>query len=295
MQINEALIPSATGGGYLLRLFNVSVDEGQRKFRDHRHVEFEIVLIKSGGGVYRTKDKEYSIRKGDVFLFASNEIHCITAIDKGGLELMNIHFEPRFIWSSGNDLFDADYLRIFYDRSEKFENRLPRDSAQTQKIGNMLMDIEQEFADKKPEYTLMVKVQLLSILVTMMRGFDYVSDEDKSQNRRQSYSAIECSMDYMINHLTEPLTLGELAKVANMSETYYSATFSRLNGVSPWDYLTAKRVEMAANLIRSEKGMTMLEIATKCGFNNTANFNRAFKKYQNRTPSSYRKSSLIIP
>ena len=51
------------------------------------------MLIKSGGGIYRTKDKEYSIRKGDVFLFASNEIHCITAIDKGGLELMNIHFE----------------------------------------------------------------------------------------------------------------------------------------------------------------------------------------------------------
>jgi len=295
MQTSEALIPSATGGGYLLRLFNVSVDEGERIFRDHRHIEFEIVLIKSGGGIYRTKDKKYSIRKGDVFLFASNEIHCITAIDKGGLELMNIHFEPRFIWSSGNDLFDADYLRIFYDRSEHFENRLPRDSAETKKISNMLMDMEREFADKKPEYTLMVKVQLLSILVTMMRGFDYVSAEDKGQTRRQSYAAIERSMDYMISRLSEPITLGELAKVANMSETYYSAVFSRLNGVSPWDYLTAKRVEKAANLLRSEKGLTMLEIAMQCGFNNTANFNRAFKKYQNRTPSSYRKSSLIIP
>jgi len=295
MQTSEALIPSATGGGYLLRLFNVLVDEGERKFRDHRHVEFEIVLIKSGSGVYRTKDKEYSIRAGDVFLFASNEVHCITAIDKGGMRLMNIHFEPRFIWSSGNDLFDADYLRIFYDRSENFENRLPRGSAQTENIARMLMNMEQEFNDKKPEYTLMVKVQLLSILVTMMRGFDYVSAEDKGQGRRQSYAAIERSMDYMMSRLSEPLTLAQLAKVANMSETYYSAVFSRLNGVSPWDYLTAKRVEKAANLLRSEKGLTMLEIAMQCGFNNTANFNRAFKKYQNRTPSSYRKSSLIIP
>ncbi len=295
MQTSEALIPSATGGGFLLKLFNVWVDEGQRKFRDHRHVEFEIVLIKSGAGIYRTKNKEYTIRAGDVFLFASNEVHCITAIDKGGMQLMNIHFEPRFIWSSGNDLFDADYLRIFYDRSERFENRLPRDSEQTKSIARMLMDMEQEFSDKKPEYTLMVKVLLLSILVTMMRGFDYMSAEDKSQGRRQSYTAIERSMDYMMERLSEPLTLKELAAVANMSETYYSAVFSRLNGVSPWDYLTAKRVEKAAKLLRSECGLTMLEIATLCGFNNTANFNRAFKKYQNRTPSSYRKSSLIIP
>ncbi len=295
MQTSEALIPSATGGGFLLKLFNVWVEEGERRFRDHRHIEFEIVLIKSGGGIYRTCDKEYTIRAGDVFLFASNEVHCITAINKGGLELMNIHFEPRFIWSSGNDLFDADYLRIFYNRSENFENRLPRDSAETAEIARLLMEMEQEFLDKKPEYTLMVKVLLLSILVKMSRGFDYVGGEEKEKARRQSYIAVERSMDYMMERLSEPLTLKELAKVANMSETYYSAVFSRLNGVSPWDYLTAKRVELATQLLRSERGLTMLEIAARCGFNNTANFNRAFKKHQNCTPSSYRKSGLIIP
>jgi len=84
-------------------------------------------------------------------------------------------------------------------------------------------------------------------------------------------------------------------KVWRKERKPYNYIFSRLNGVSPWDYLTAKRVEKAASLLRSERGLTMLEIATRCGFNNTANFNRAFKKYQNRTPSSYRKSSLIIP
>ena len=294
MQISEALIPSSTGGGFLLKLFNVAVKGGDRKFRNHRHVEFELVLIRSGSGIYRTKDKEYTIKAGDVFLFASNEIHCITKVGDEGLGLMNIHFEPRFIWSSGNDLFDADYLRIFNSRSDKFQNRLPRDSAHTRAIADMMLMMEQEFKDKKPEYTLMVKVHLLSILVTMMRSFDYVS-EDKGQGRRPSYTAIERSMDYMTDHLAEPLTLAELAGVANMSETYYSAVFSRLNGVSPWDYLTAKRIERAAGLLRSERGLTMLEIATLCGFNNTANFNRAFRKYQNRTPSSYRKSGQIIP
>jgi AraC-like DNA-binding protein len=35
--------------------------------------------------------------------------------------------------------------------------------------------------------------------------------------------------------------------------------------------------------------MTVLEIACRCGFHNTANFNRAFLRFTGLTPSEYRK------
>lgn len=39
---------------------------------------------------------------------------------------------------------------------------------------------------------------------------------------------------------------------------------------------------------------TMLDIALACGFNNTANFNKAFLKLTGMTPSDYKKAEDIL-
>ena len=51
--------------------------------------------------------------------------------------------------------------------------------------------------------------------------------------------------------------------------------------------MTARRIDQAIKLLQ-ETDRTVLEIACQCGFNNTANFNRAFKKVTGRVPSGYR-------
>lgn len=273
----------------MLKLFNVHVPSGKREFKKHKHIEFEIVLFKSGEGIYRTLNKSYSIKAGDIFLFSSNEIHCITEIsNKEEMVLMNIHFEPRFIWSPGNDLFDTKYLKIFFDRNRNFENRLERSNPAITTITKLLLDMEQEFFEKQTEYALMVKSKLLTILVTLIRHFDYVKDTDNNfYMRKNNFEMIEKSIIYIHRHLTDDLTLNELAQIAKMSRAYYSAVFKKLNGISPWDYITAKRIELAIKHLKSNT-CTMLELALKCGFNNTANFNRAFKKVTSMTPTEYK-------
>lgn len=81
--------------------------------------------------------------------------------------------------------------------------------------------------------------------------------------------------------------LDELAEIASMSKSYFSTVFKKLNGISPWDYLISKRISFAAELLKNTD-KTILEIALECGFNNTANFNRAFKKITGKTPSEYK-------
>jgi len=38
----------------------------------------------------------------------------------------------------------------------------------------------------------------------------------------------------------------------------------------------------------------MLDIALRCGFNNTVNFNKAFKKHKGITPSQLRKDPKLL-
>jgi len=73
-----------------------------------------------------------------------------------------------------------------------------------------------------------------------------------------------------------------------MSQSYFSALFKKYNGITPIDYIIQKRVQLSIEYIKStDKSMT--EIATICGFNNSTNFIKCFKKTTGRTPSDYRK------
>ena len=87
-----------------LRLFHSVVQSFQRAYTEHRHTAFELSLICSGTGVYRAGEKSYCFREGDVFLFSTNEPHCIVEVN-GVLDILNLQFEPRFLWSAGSQGF----------------------------------------------------------------------------------------------------------------------------------------------------------------------------------------------
>lgn len=283
----EAFICSGENNKFLLKLYHSTVKSGQRVYREHHHTEFEISVFKSGKGVYTLGKKQYDFQKGDVFVFGSNEVHCITDISADEpLDLLNIQFEPRFIWSSGNNMFDVKFLKIFLERNETFENRLDRTSPSTETIRNIIFNIENEFEKKQPEYELMVKVELLKLLVTAIRGYDYVNPSPFSV-RAQSLLSLEKAMNFIDENLSEDITLEALAKNANMSRTYFCTIFKKMNGISPWNYITIKRIEKAVDMLKSTN-LTMIELALRCGFNNTANFNRAFKKVTGKVPGDYR-------
>ncbi len=274
--------------GATLKLFHSIKAPEKRIFREHHHAEFEISLFKDGAGTYRVLDKSYEISRDAVFLFSTHEVHCITEISQP-MCLINIQFEPRFIWSMENGLLSPDYLNIFFSRAHGSGNRLDFSNPNTDEIRRLMLEIEQEFINKKHDFELMINVKLLNILVLLSRSFGYSRDTDFGFNNQSLYF-IDRATNYINENLTSDISLSDIAKTANMSRTYFSNLFKKLNGISPWDYITIKRIEKSIELLKS-CDLTVLEIATNCGFNNTANFNRAFKKVTGKVPGDYKKSA----
>ena len=97
-------------------------------------------------------------------------------------------------------------------------------------------------------------------------------------------------MNHIHSHLDEPLTLDQLAKEACMSRSYYSTIFKALNGVSVWEYIVARRIDLAQYKLETT-GDSIMQISEDCGFTSIANFNRAFKKLTGKTPREYRQAS----
>jgi len=271
----------------LLRLYHSAVMPEKRGYRNHHHAEFEIGLIKAGTGIYKVGDKEYPIEKGDIFLFSTDEHHCITEISgKDEMVIMNIHFAPRLVWSQGG-IFNTELLKIFLERKSGFSNRLCAEDEMTKKVKTYMLAAEKEFTYADAQYELMVKVNLLSILVELTRSLSDKINETEIGAKSASFEKMSGAMDYIDNNISKDLRLSELASIAGMNKTYFSTLFKKLNGMSPWDYITVRRIDLARRLL-SESDRNILDIAMQCGFNNTANFNRAFRNVTGKTPKEMR-------
>ncbi len=281
---------TASDSTALLKMWEVTVPSGQRPLRQHSHIYFEITLVEDGGGTYTVGEREYSMNKGDLFVFASNEHHCITNVAQGGLKLVNLHFEPRYLWGNSADSLSEESINLCFSHNKDFENLICEDRAE--RLRGFITKIKEELICQEKEYSLTVKSLLNLFLVALVRDFNYA---DKSVSlSREGLHSIRRVIKYIDQNLSGELTLSDLAQLAQMSPNYFSTFFHNISGITLWDYINSRRIDMATHLILEDNDRNMLDIALLCGFNNTANFNKIFKKFTGLTPSQYRHSGDIL-
>lgn len=270
-------------GRPLVSLSEVFITPFARHRIRHSHLAFELTLVREGGGVYVVGETPYPLEKGAFLVFAGNEPHCLTRVDTPGLRLLSLRFEPRLL-SGGAVGLSGENARFCFCHSPSFSNAIPPSRAS--RLSALLEEIETELREREAEYPLRVRVLLDEIAVELIRRHGYAapgaapSREGAALCRRVS-RLLDC-------RYAEPLTLAALAEEAGISPPYLSSLFHAVCGISLWDYLLARRVEAASRLLTDGVSRTVLETALLCGFNNTANFNKAFRKITGVTPRAYR-------
>lgn len=133
----------------------------------------------------------------------------------------------------------------------------------------------------------MVKMYISYILILLLREYGYVKNTVDFHS--ETPSLLEKAMIYIDKNLESDISLEQIAEEATMNRTYFSTVFKKYNGISPWDYITIKRVEKAIEYLKN-KTSTKTEIAGMCGFSSMSNFYRAFKQVTGKTPNDYCKS-----
>lgn len=271
-------------GQQLLRMWRVTVPPGKRVFYQHSHTRFEITVVDAGSGSYTTKGGVYAMSPGDVFVFASNEQHYISEVGDEGLSITNLHFEPRYLIESGEEGGIPQHPDFCFSHAPDFKNRIPAVKAGV--LRELLYHVARELVDTPVGYTLSVRSMLHLMLLDLIRTHGYAALTPPAGQLGSMLRA----MAYIDAEYCTAITLHDIAAVAGLTPNYFSTLFKQLNGVSPWDYITAKRIEKAVSVITDPafEG-TMLSVACTCGFNNTANFNKAFRKHIGMTPSQYKK------
>jgi AraC-like DNA-binding protein len=96
-------------------------------------------------------------------------------------------------------------------------------------------------------------------------------------------------INYMREHLTEMLTLEQLAEVAGMSTSHFSAVFRQKVQSSPIQFFTVLKIQQACRLLEYST-LRIKEIAYQIGYSDPYHFSRVFTTVMGISPRDFRKA-----
>ena len=286
---------SILSGGFMtneiFKLRSSNPPPRETAFIPHSHPELEIGYFKSGSGIYTVKGRQYEIRPGDIFLFNSDELHKVTTVRPDEpMQTLAVLFQPRLVWDALTDDFSDDLLAAFRSLGEAGKHRIDQTHPAYETLIGQIAQIEAEWTKQSPYYRKAVKNRILDFLITLSRSVDRQTKPDESDEAfRDVLPLINASVDEIEEHFCEELRIHDLAAKYGMSQNFFTSCFKKINGITPKAYINSKRIDKAIRLIRSTD-KSMLEIATLCGFNSSASFNKSFTKTTGKRPLEYRRT-----
>lgn len=96
------------------------------------------------------------------------------------------------------------------------------------------------------------------------------------------------SICYILEHISENLSLEELAEGCHLSTSQYKQKFKAQMGISPRTYINMQKIEASKALL--QEGKDSVEIAEMLSFNTASYFSTVFKRYTSLSPREYLKN-----
>lgn len=95
-------------------------------------------------------------------------------------------------------------------------------------------------------------------------------------------------LDAMRERIGQPLRISELARLAAMSERTFLRKFQATTGVTPAEWITHQRLEVARELLESSR-LSIEQIATRTGLGTATTMRHHFRKKIGVSPAEYRR------
>ena len=184
----------------------------------------------------------------------------------------------------------VDYLNDAHPRVEEngewrftdYNFHFTNDMAVSQIIARMIF----LFTENHPAKDIFADFMLKELIIRLMQTEARHLLLDQAEAPRQD-SRLAFVINFIRQHLHDPLNIDLLSKKACMSQTHFFRCFKTELGISPVDFINVERIKLAKTLLRNP-AKSITDVCYACGFNNVSYFNKLFKRVTRRTPSEYR-------
>lgn len=238
-----------------------------------RENSFEFFMATQGSVTLSTQTSTYKFSGGDIMLTFPNERlmpnrHPVTAVDLYCFQL-NISDENNF-------LFLTPYAAraIISQLLEIPHHIIQTEAAQTSPL--LKNAFHQAILQKNP----LLAATYLQLFLQLLIFFS-------KEERFRLSPDIGRTLDYILEHIEENISLEDLAALSHLSCSQYKQKFKRQMGFSPRYFINQQKIEFSKTLLM--EGMSVTDIAMLLNFNTSSYFSTVFKKFTALSPMDYLK------
>jgi AraC family transcriptional regulator len=99
-------------------------------------------------------------------------------------------------------------------------------------------------------------------------------------------------IDYIMANLDNRPTLERMAELVHLSPDHFARQFKAATGLAPYQFVIARRVERAQELLCGRQELSLAEVAIAAGFSDQSQLCLHFKRFAGVTPGHFRASRI---
>lgn len=260
----------------------------------HRQEFFEINIVTKGKGVHHIGDNALNAEVGDVFIIPPEVDHGYSG--GYGFDVYHVIISNKYIQKHFAELRSINGFSMLFNVEPIMRANAARPlhlkltHEQLKSIDGLLRERQDKLLSLSVE-EMFINTGAFLIIVTNLCRF-YIENgalsNDETECRDTNFMQALALIHEKYN---EKLTIDRLAKEARMSRATFTRRFICICKLSPTEYITRKRIEVAESMLASSNAL-ISEIAESVGFYDIAHFSKVFAKHHGCSPLEYRRKNI---
>lgn len=257
----------------------------------HYHEYIEIIYVLEGTFAASVSGREYTLIDNDLLLVNANEPHSFRRAAE--CKFICLQFDPFLLFSTMRSSFETRFIMPFIMSCSSPQRVIPSKELIMTEIPELVKNVNKEYSEKKYGYELGIHANICRIFLWFLRKWhdQGVNMGITSSVRNEDIGRLESVLSYIDQNYMGTVRADKMAKMCNMSYSYFSRFFKASIGRSFSEYLTYVRVTEAEKLlITSNKNVS--QVAMETGFSNASYFISQFKRHRQITPKKFKQRLL---
>ncbi|MBR2288045.1 MAG: AraC family transcriptional regulator [Clostridia bacterium] len=249
----------------------------------HSHPHYEIYFYIQGHSRIIVEGLDLIPTRGDVLIYPPGIMHRNIHVDTE-LPYERFYFfaRPEFLHAISAPDYDIPGTIAQMTENNQYYFHVSETDLQT--LIAQTDEVIEQSENTSPEARLMNRSQMTCLLVRALTMMSNQAVMPQSEHSRRMSEVIA----YINQHVTQPLSLDDLAAAFFSSKYVLVREFKQYTGISIHQYLMIRRIQIAQDDMRL--GIKPKDACVRCGFTDYSSFYRAFKARVGVSPEQFRSS-----
>lgn len=246
----------------------------------HIHNYYEIYLFMGGDVQFFLDAQAINLKPGDLILIRNDQIHGPKPLNSSIYERYIIHLPRKLVIDLSSP--STNLLACFKpDSKHSLINLSPEALGALIQLLDQLTDIYKTSCYGEE---LLTNAIITQILILINRQFRHTPEVSLTNHLTKEVQEI---LTFIQENITQDLSLASLEEQFGLSRFHLNRLFKKDVGSTIYQYILLSRISLAKQLLETNSNVT--DVCFACGFNDYANFIRAFKKITGLAPKQYTK------